>query len=182
MTNERHSIAQITSTSHLNGWLLLPHLEINSPWALKNGWCFIDPFLMLDWANNWQGGTTERGSSGFNLVLDHEYTSLLRSELGLRFMEKISFTSGRLVLIEKGSYVRKDPFHAGPSTTFFVGSASSFGIDVFSNQTQNLGAVQFQIQWIPCAVRDLFGSLSYQGVFGRRFASNELSCELGKNF
>ena len=40
--NERHSIAKITSTAHINGWLLSPHLEKKC--SLRKGLVFSRTF------------------------------------------------------------------------------------------------------------------------------------------
>jgi len=46
---------------------------------------------MFDWANNWQGKIRETGSSGLNIRVGNQYTSMLRSEAGLRFYETIRY-------------------------------------------------------------------------------------------
>ncbi len=172
----------MTSRANVDGWLLSPHLEISTPFYGKEPWFVIEPFVMFDWANNWQDSFKESGASGFNIVVGNQYSSLLRSEAGLRFYQSLGYTWGSVILQEKGSWVNKKPFSTNRANVFFVGSASTFGIEVFSNKTQNLGAVQFNAQFIPCKKKYPYGSLNYQGEFGSIFQSHLISAEIGKNF
>ena len=172
----------MTAKANVDGWLLSPHLEISTPFYGKEPWFVIEPFVMFDWANNWQDGFKESGASGFNIVVGNQYSSLLRSEAGLRFYQSLGYTWGSVILLQKGSWVNKKPFHANSTTASFVGSASSFGIEVFSNKTQNLGAIEFSAQFIPCKKKYPYGALNYQGEFGSTFQSHLISAEIGKNF
>ena len=181
MHNVRKSIANITSTSDTDGWLLSPHLQISTPFYRKT-WSIIDPFIQFDWANNWQGKVDEEGASGFNIHLKDLYTSLLRSEIGARFVQVLSCNWGEITFIEKGSWVNKLPFHTGSTSTYFTGSISTFSIEVFSNQTQNLGAAQLNLQFTPFNLKYPYGSINYQGEFGSSFQSHFLSLEIGVNF
>ncbi len=184
--NTRYSIANITSESFVKGWLLLPHLKICYSYPIQfsqEDQFLIEPFVMVDWVNNWQGHAHEEGTSGFNIIIKDRYTSILRTETGLQFVQNFQFDWGYISLQEKGSYVNKVPFHAGPSSTFFVGSASSFFIEMFGNEIQNLGAVQFNMQFLPSDEEYPYGSLNYQGEFGSSsFQSHLGSIELGKRF
>ena len=182
MYNERHSIASITSTSNTNGWLFSPHLEISVPYTTKWCWFAVDPLVMFDWANNWQGRVREHGASGFNIHLDDQYTSILRSEIGVRFFETLQYGWGSLILEEKVSYVNKTPFHTGAQSAFFVTSISSFAVETFSSETQNLGLVGLNLEFSPWCERYPYGNLSYQGEFGSTFQSQIVAIEIGKDF
>ncbi len=172
----------MTSRANIDGWLLTPHLEISTPFYGKEPWFVVEPFAMFDWANNWQDSFKETGPSGFNLVVGNQYTSLLRSEVGLRFYQSLGYQWGSVILQEKASWVNKKPFNANSTHVAFTGSVSSFGIEIFSNQTQNLGAVQFSTQFIPCKKKYPYGAINYQGEFGSAFQSHFFSIEIGKNF
>ncbi len=182
MHNVRHSFGIITSTAYVHGWLFSPYFEIGGYFFGKKPWFSIEPFGMVDWANNWQSQIQERGSSGFNVLIDSQYTSLLRSEAGVRFFESLSYGWGKLVLMEKASFVNKTPFNAGTTPAAFVGSISTFAIETFSSQIENLGVVQFNIELIPSNSEYVYGSFNYQGEFGPSFQSNLLSFEIGKDF
>lgn len=181
--NTRHSLmGRVTSTSNIDGWLLVPHFEMSFPFYAKQDWCIVDPFMMFDWANNWQGEIHEKGASGFNINVGSQYISILRSEGGLRFFERVDTSWGSVSFTEKVSYVNKKPFGDGRSTAFFTGAASSFGIDVFNSQVQNLGVVQFSTEFTPNTTKYPYGSITYQGEFGSSFQTHFCSFEIGKNF
>jgi uncharacterized protein with beta-barrel porin domain len=182
LKNERDTLGMMTSTANIDGQLLVPHLEISTPFHPMDSWFVIEPFVMFDWANNWQGKVREHGASGFNLKIGSTYSSMLRSEIGLRFFESIHYQWGDLIFQEKASYVNKLPFHTNRQSAAFVASASSFGIEVFSNKTQNLGVVQLSSQFIPCSKKYPYGALNYQGEFGSSFQSHLVSIEIGKYF
>lgn len=183
MHNVRHSImGLITSTAYVNGWLFSPHFEVGGYFYGKKPWFSIEPFGMVDWANNWQSKIQERGSSGFNVVIDSQYTSLLRSEIGIRFFENLQCSWGNLILMEKASYVNKTPFNAGTTLASFIGSVSSFALETFSSQMENLGAVQFKVEFRPSSSKSFYGSINFQGEAGSSFQSALFSFELGKDF
>ncbi|WP_420420692.1 autotransporter domain-containing protein [Simkania sp.] len=182
LKNERITLGMMTSTANIDGKLLVPHLEISAPFHPMDSWFVIEPFAMLDWANNWQGKVREHGAPGFNVKIGSTYTSMLRSEIGLRFFESIHYLWGDLILQEKASYVNKLPFHTNEQRAAFVASVSSFGIEVFSSKTQNLGVVQLSSHFIPCSKKYPYGALNYQGEFGSSFQSHLISIEVGKYF
>jgi len=182
LTNERCSLAAISANSKVRGWLGLPHLEFGFPiFCGVNQWRVV-PFGMLDWANNWQHQVHEKGKSGFNLLIPSQYTSLLRSEAGVRLFQTFHFGPGSLLLEEKLSYVNKAPFNTSPATTFFVGSISSFPIDLFSSELQNLGVVQFSLQFAPRQGNWPYGGINYQAEFGSSFQIQTISLEIGREF
>lgn len=137
---------------------------------------------MFDWANNWQGRVNESGASGFNVILGDQYTSLLRSEVGLRFFEALQYSWGSLLLLEKGSWVTRLPFHAGSVQTSFVGSISSFSIELFSDKTENLGAIELNVQFLPGTNKHPYGAINYQGEFSSSYQNHLISLEIGKDF
>lgn len=180
--NTRTTLGFLTAKANINGWLLSPHFELSFPFYVKGDWFILEPLAMFDWANNWQDSFREHGDSGFNIHLGHQYTSLLRSEVGFRFYESIHFKWGDILFMEKGSYVNKKPFHTGMQSTSFIGSPSTFAIEVFSSKVQNLGVVRIDTKFIPCKNRYPYGSISYQGEFGSSFQLHFLSIEIGKRF
>ena len=180
---ERHSIAGITSSSSPSGWAISPHLELSVPsYSCGNGWFMAEPFAMFDWANNWQTHFREHGASGFNVVLGNQYASLLRSEAGIRFYEILKSQWGQCIFEEKVSYVNKTPFGSGTSSAFFIGAASSFGVETFSSSVQNLGVVEVSCNFIPCDLKYPYGSINFQGEFGSSSQSYTLVLEAGKDF
>ena len=182
LSNKRAFLETMSSRSNVNGWLLIPHFELGTPFHPMGDWFVVEPFIMVDWANNWQGKVEEHGASGLNLRLGSTYTSLLRTEAGFRFFESIHYRWGDWILEQKASYVNKLPFHTADQATAFVASISSFSIAVFSNRTQNLGVIQLSSHFIPCSKKYPYGALNYQGEFGSSFQSHLVSIEIGKYF
>jgi len=180
MHNTRKTLGFISSTSHVNGWLFSPHLEISSPFQQK--YITIEPFVMFDWVNNWQGSVKESGEADFNLRIDRHYVSLLRSEIGLHFLESFQFKKGDLTFDESLSYVNKTPFKAKSISTYYVGSISTFNLQMFSNRTVNLGALRLSTRFTPTSLTPPYVYLTYQGEFGSKLLSHTLALEVGKQF
>lgn len=168
------------STSAPTGWQISPHLELGFEtfnWANLDEGFLINPFVMFDWANAFQNSYEEKGSGPFNAGQKEHYSSLLRSEAGLRFYEPIIFCSAKLLLEQKVSYVSKAPFHVGRMNTFLVGSPGSFTVETLSNN-QNLVAVEASIIFDPLNPIYPYWSFGYQGEFGHSFQSHQLLFEL----
>ena len=182
-TNERHSLPIITSIGKTHGWIFTPHLELSGI-VYRNAadWLALEPFAMLDWVNDWQKHFTEHGPSGFNLVVPHQYSSLLRSEAGLRFYERLCYGWGDIRMEEKASYINQAPFHVQNATTFFVGAVSSFAVATGSSRDLNLGGVEWNCSFIPKNDRYPYGSLDLQGEFGSSLQSYFVGLEIGKKF
>ena len=182
MHNTRKTLGFISSTSHVNGWLFSPHVEISFPFTYKNKPVTIEPFVMFDWVNNWQGSVKESGKSGFNIRIDRHYVSLLRSEVGLHLLQSCQLKGGDLTFEESFSYVNKTPFNTKRMSTYYVGSISTFNLQMFSNRTVNLGAVRFNARFTPCSLKPPYVYLTYQGEFGSNLLSHTVALEVGKRF
>ena len=182
LNNERHSLPSITSIGKTHGWILSPHLELSIIPYRDADWFNLEPFAMVDWANCWQKHFTESDPAGFNLVMPHQYSSLLRSETGLRFYENLRYGWGHIQMEEKGSYINQTPFHVESATTFFVGAISNFTVATGSSKMQNLGGVEFNCMFIPWKDKYPYGSLDLQGEFGSSLQSYFVGLEIGKRF
>jgi hypothetical protein len=184
MHNKRHTLGVITSVSSPHGWLLSPHVELSAPFTFsgKRHYLSLDPFVMFDWANSWQKSFREHGESGFNIVLNRQYSSLLRSEAGLRIYETLEYAWGSFKIEEKASYVNKAPFHTGVGSAIFVGALSSFSIETFSSSMQNLGVAQIAFYFTPWNIKYPHGTLDYQGEFGSSFQSHMLLLSIDQAF
>jgi hypothetical protein len=177
--NKRNTLSVATSKGNTEGWIFSPHLEIASPF--KRGISF-EPFVMLDYVNNWQGGYTEKGSSGLNLIVDKHYSSVLRSEAGLRLFEEWDIKRGKFVFGQKVSYVNQAPFYFGPVTTSFVASASSFPIAIGASHVQNLGALELNASFLPWNEKYPYVSFGVQAEAGSSYQSYFGNIEIGKSF
>ena len=183
LSNTRHTLSIITSTGKTDGWILDPHIEFATPWAMdKRGLYLVEPFCMFDWINSWQSHFTESGTAGFNLKMGNLYGSLLQSEAGLRFYERFAYGWGDFNLEEKVSYVNQAPFHFNAATTSFVGSASTFSIAVGSSKVENLGALQLTGSFVPKNSSYPFGGFSMQTTANSSYQSYFVSLFSGINF
>jgi uncharacterized protein with beta-barrel porin domain len=177
--NTLPSISSITSKSHTQGWTFTPHIEIATPF--QRG-IFFEPFAMVDYVSNWQGGYTEQGSSGLNLIMSKHYSSILRSEGGLRLFEEWTVGLGKFVFMQKLSYVNQLPFYFNGVTTSFVGSGSSFLVATGNSQMQNLGGVELQGTFQPENNKYPYITFGFQGEFGSSYQSYFGNIEIGKAF
>jgi hypothetical protein len=182
MHNTRKTLGFIQSTSHVNGWLFSPHIEVSTPFPFKNKPVTIEPFVMFDWVNNWQDSVKEKGKSGLNLRINDHHVSLLRSEIGLHLLESFQIKGGDLTFEESFSYVNKLPFSTKEVSTYYVGSISTFNLQMFSNRTVNLGAVGLSAKFTPCSLKPPYVYLTYQGEFGSKLLTHTFALEIGKRF
>ena len=177
--NKRNTLSVISSKGNTQGWIFSPHLEIATPF--QRGISF-EPFVMLDYVNNWQGGFTEKGSSGLNLIMDKHYSSVLRSEAGLRLFEEWDRKWGKFIFVQKLSYVNQAPFYFGPVATSFVASASSFPIAIGSSNVQNLGALELNATFLAWDEKYPYMSFGMQVEAGSSYQSYFGNIEIGKSF
>ncbi len=142
------TIGRLNAKSETTAWLVTPHLELGGE-LTGCGW-MIEPFAMLDWPISWEQKFREHGAGSENVEQKKQHASLLRTEAGLRFYETIQYGWGRLVFLEKASYVNKKPFHVAPG---------SFTVDTLTS-TQNLGVGEFAILFEPKKTKHPYVSLS----------------------
>ncbi len=171
---------EFKSTSHPHGWQLAPHLELGYN-AVSGKNFIVDPFVMADWVSAWQDSYKEKGSGPFNAGQKHHYSSLLRTEAGLRLYETLNFEAWRLTFQEKASYVYKKPFRVGRVNAFLVGSPGSFTVETLTTP-QNLGVGEFAMIFEPTCQRYPYGSITYQGEFGSSSQAHQVCLELAWNF
>jgi len=182
LDSTRRTLGFISSTADTNGWLLSPHIEVCVSDYDKSTWFVVEPYLMLDWVNNWQKGYTEKGASGLNLVVGDLYNSLLRSEIGFGFYQILSYNWGRLMFEERISYINKAPFHFNPTSVSFLGSPSTFSIATGTNQVQSQGGARFNIAFHPANPKYPYGLIGFVGEYSPTYQSNLANFELGKDF
>ena len=180
--NERYALNLTDSTAHTRGWILSPHIEFAFPFQLESPNYFIEPFASCDWVNNWQRHFTESGKSGFNLVMDGLYASLVQSELGLRFYEKWQNSRGTWLFEEKCSYVNQAPIHYKAVNTFFIQSISVFPIATGSSKIQNLGNIQLSGHFLPNNLAYPYAGVDLQTMLGTSYQSYYASFNIGKYF
>jgi outer membrane autotransporter protein len=180
VTNERHALF-VTSIGKIDGYLLSPHIEGGAVIRTPKDFFYIEPFGMIDWANSWQKSYSET-SPFLNLDVPSRYTSLLRSEVGLRFYEKIMTKTLQILLVEKASYINQTPFHMGDETVTFVGSDIPFPIAIGSTRTQNLAGAELHCWFVPLQAKSFYGSIDAQAEVGSSFQSYLASFTIGRRF
>jgi len=176
--NIRFTGVDETAKADIRGWQLAPHVECARTWGRNR--LRVEPFVMLDWVANWERGFKEHGAGSFNMGQKKRFCSLLRSEIGLRFDERIEWSWGSLTLLEKGSYAYQKAFHTGSIQAFLVGSAGSFTVSTLTT-AQNLGVAEFSMLFAPKSNASYL-DIRFQGEFGSRYQSYQGTIEIGKNF
>jgi hypothetical protein len=172
------------STSHPDGWQLVPHVEFGykyQPHSQQDIDFTLNPFVMVDWANAWQGSYKEKGSGPFNAGQKSHYSSLLRTEASLRLYETLFFDSWNLIFQEKAGYVNVHSFGTGKVNAFLVGSPGTFTVTTLTSD-QNLGVGEFAMVFAPHNARYPTGTIFYQGEFGSKYQSHQVALELAWSF
>ena len=176
---------ETSAKSTIQGWQLAPHFEVGyDGFGLKRcdlKWFGIEPFLMAEWAANWEGGFKEHGAGNLNMGQSGRFCSLLRAETGLRLNESVSFNWGWLIFREKGSYTYQKAFNTGTIQAFRVGSPGSFSVSALTG-AQNLGVIELSLLYLSVNENAPHVAIRYQGEFGSRYQSHQGVLEIGKTF
>lgn len=177
---------EFTSRSSPHGWQICPHIEMGYDYIGKNSCTeeaelVVNLFIMADWANAWQNSYKEKGNSPFNASQDSHYSSLIRSEGGIRFYEPIAFDSWSLTFEEKFSYVNKSPQKIGSMRAFIVGSPGSFAVETLNN-IQNLGGIELSAIFASKDPSGSYASLTYMGELSGSYQLHQLILEFSCNF
>jgi hypothetical protein len=167
------------ASANIYAWQFNPHLEIGyDRWF---SYCRLAPFTLLDWVSSWQRGYSESGATPFNAHESGKYSSMMRSETGLRITQDWAYSWGSFSLNEKASYIFEKPINVGNVFASFLGTPGSFTVYAV-NQTLNLGAIGLDFLFAigkKTPVNILFG---YEGEFGSNYLSNELQFTMSKDF
>lgn len=179
---------KFTSTSNPKGWQLTPHLEFGYSYSWrpnpeKNLELTVSPFVMVDWANNWQRRYHEKGKSPFNIVQESQYSSFLRSEAGLRLYERLNFCHWNLIFEESVSYVNRTPFNVGKIKACLAGCgcSGSFTVETL-NGSKSLVACEFSTIFRPVDFAYPYGSITYYGEFTHGYQSHQATLEISWDF
>ena len=179
---DRAFAGALTSRYSTHGYTITPHAEIQIKTRPLGNWFSLDVFARTDWVNVFQNGYTEYSPSEAQLRVPHEYASMLRSEGGLYFQETFFLNRGRLLLLQKASYINQVPFQNNVLSALFSGSSSLFSIASGSIATQNLGALELQCTFYPNACKIPYVGIDFQGEFGSKLQSYFAAVKLGRDF
>lgn len=180
--NHRHiSFPGFEATAHLktHGWQLTPHIEIGYQQTTQS--LRITPFLATDFVSCWEKGASESGASLLNMHQKSRYSSLLRSETGLRLEEIFSYESGDLSLIQQASYGYQKAFHTGTLQAFLIGSPNTFTVTTLSHG-QNLGIAELKIVFSPQKKYYPYVSLNSHGEWGSKYQAYQGIAEIGVRY
>ncbi len=168
-----------TAKAKIFAWQIVPHLEIGYPIAYP--WGNIIPFSSLDWSLSWQRKYQENGASPYNAQQKAKNPSMVRSETGLKLLQKWEWDKFAFYLKEKMSYVFEKPFHLREVNAFFTGLPGSFTVSSL-NQTLNLGVIGLDFLFAFDQNRSATIDFDYEGQYGAHYWSNQLMLTLSKHF
>jgi uncharacterized protein with beta-barrel porin domain len=167
------------ATMKTHGWQLTPHLEIG--YNYRSNWFGIEPFVLSDFISCWEQSAKESGAPTLNMHQDGRYCSLLRSEVGVNFVQILTYDFGTITLMEKGSYGYQKTFHTGTIHAFLIGSPGSFTVTTLTG-AQNLGIGEFEVLVEPKNNRYPYANISCHAEAGSNYQAYQGTLELGKNF
>ncbi|MCB9187654.1 MAG: autotransporter outer membrane beta-barrel domain-containing protein [Chlamydiales bacterium] len=178
------------ATSNPKGTQLTPTAEFGYEYAIYKAfqnryinyleWTF-SPFINVEWVNNWQREYREKGKSPFNIKQNSFYSAFLRSEIGLKIYERLSFDSWNLIFKEGVSYVNKLPHHIGRVSGSIIGAPCSFNLKSFQD-TVNLFGFELSTIFEPTNPIYPYGSLNYNLEVNGLYTSHQLTLELSYSF
>lgn len=142
----------------------------------------MQTFLMCDYINNWQKKCDEKGILEMNLLGPSQYGSLLRTEAGIRFYESLIMSWGKLMIMQKGSYIQQTPFYNSSPSPLFIGPQPTFSIDTGSLSSQNLAAIELRCSFLPSNPHTPYITIDLQAELGSKMQSYFSSCQIGKDF
>jgi autotransporter-associated beta strand protein len=171
--------------SSYNNWVAVPHLGGGYDWMMK--WGVVEPFASLDWAVSFQESYREKGASPLNMKSRSQTPNILRSQVGLNVYETWDNETSTFIFEQSGSYVNKAFFHTNMNSAIVIaptavpaGAPSSFTVLTY-DKTLNLGSVGLEL-FYKHKRSGFFLSGNYQGEFGSRYMSNEVTGTLGVFF
>ena len=180
--NRRHialTSFDFTATSRPKGWQLAPHVEFGYQKSFSI--TTIDPFIALDWVNNWQGRYEEKGGGPLNFGQKSHHSSFLRGETGLKVSQAVEFNSWRVIFQEKAAYACRKPFGVGEVQAYLVDSPGSFTVTTLPTP-KNVGVAGAKVSFESIDPRFPQGGIAYQGEFGSGYQSHQGSLSLEWNF
>lgn len=169
----------VTAHGTMNGWQIDPHLGLG--YDMDMSWGSIEPFAAFDWVVNWEGSLSENGAGNLDMYQKSHASSMLQSEVGVRFYQSFCRSFGQFGVKEGASYMNRAPFDTGKVTAAIFGSPQFVTLQSFT-KVQNLGAVNLEFLANVGKKRDVTVSFGYEGQFGLEYISNEIMVRVAKQF
>ena len=132
---------------------------------------------MVDYVGCWEHSAKESGVTPLNFGQRGRYCSLLRSEAGFRLQEVLSYCSGTVTFMEKGSYAYQKAFHTGRINAFLIGSPGSFTVTTLTT-AQNMGVGECEVLFEP-KNKSCYASLSLHSEIGSKYQSYQGMIQIG---
>jgi|GEM_PF-5169290 len=167
--------------SGIDGWQFGPHVEFGYDYC--DGGFQAEPFLSFDWMNNWQDDFKEKGASPFNMQQKNHYSSMLKSEAGIRLYQCITVESfqSKFTFKERASYLNLTLFDTGEVTGKAELGTDYFTVNTF-DCTQNHLSLGFDISMVPLNQNVVYLTLGYNGQYFDSHDSHEGTFEAVFNF
>lgn len=169
----------VTAQGTINGWQIDPHLGLG--YNIDRTWGNIEPFAAFDWVVNWEGDLQERGAGNLDMYQKSHTSSMLQSQIGVKFYQSFYKAFGRFSIKEGISYINRAPFGSGEVTAAILGSPQFVTLESFT-KVQNLGALNLELLADVGKKRDVSISLGYEGQFSSEYISNEILLRIAKQF
>ena len=170
---------QRNAQSTVNGGQIAPHVELGV--VLESKLTDVEPYISVDYVAIWQSSYTENGAGSLNMHVDGQSSSMIQTEVGVRYYQEVERSYGRFGCKEAASYINRTPFSTGDITAAIFGATEFVTLTSFT-EAQNLGAVSAMLYVQPGKRRDATISIGYQGQFGSEYIFNEVLLRLSKNF
>lgn len=161
-------------------WQMAPHVDIHYNNILDSQSFTISPYIMGDYAASWQSSFSEHGAQNANTAQDGSFSGFIRTEAGLEYSEVIQINYGLLTLKEKGAWVYQRSF-SPINTITLVGTINAFAVPGSAN-VQNLGLIEFSMNFAPKNEKLPVVQIGYTGQFGSIFMSQVGSINISKAF
>ncbi len=168
-----------TAKAHYHAWQLSPHLELGGD--INKSWGGLEPFVSFDFVGTWAEGFNEHGAINLNMKQKDQFSSMLRSSLGLRIYENWTWKSGTLLLKQQAAYVDRKIFDTGDVNTVVVGGTGNLFVEALQS-TQSLGVAAFEALFAPSNSCCPQFSLGYFGEFGVGTQLNQIILKIVQEF
>jgi hypothetical protein len=146
-----------------------------------NPYSYLETYLALDYVFNWQGEYTETNAENLDMRVEKQTSSMLQTEVGIRFLQQIGYSSLAVSFKEELAFVNQVPFEIGNITAALVGIPETVSLASLT-ESQNLASIGFTMLIEPMEQRNIGLSVGYHGQFGTQYIFNEVMLTLIKEF
>jgi autotransporter-associated beta strand protein len=167
------------ATANFTGWQINPHLEIG--YTLGSSLFEIQPYIAVDYVENHQDHYVEKGAGSLNMSQKAQKSSMLQTEVGIKFYQGINRSNYSFGVKEDISLINRVPFDTGTVTTSIFGAQQFVTLTSFT-EIQTLGAFKLVLFAEMGKEKDTVISIGYEGQFGNQYMSNGATLTLSHVF